>query len=165
MAELAPPPTHVPTVIEDDLTGLTTFSPQWMKWFLDNNAAVSNTMTQLADTTGANVATTYKALIPAKEAEGTTTKQYTAQNCTAIIDQFSVVNRTAGTVNLSVYLVTGGTTAGVGNLVYSNFAVVAGATVELVALKAQVIQSTGFISTIASVANSLTIRCSGRELK
>lgn len=105
-----------------------------------------------------------KTLIPAKQAENAQTTQYTATNCKAIIDKFTATNTSAGNVTISVNLVTVGGTAGVSNLVVDTRAIAPDETYTFPELVGQVLESGGFISTIASAATSLTIRASGREI-
>jgi hypothetical protein len=107
---------------------------------------------------------TVKVLIPAKQAENTQTTQYTAVNCKAIIDSFTATNTSAANVTINVNLVTSGGTANVANRITSVRAIAPNETYEFPELVQQVLESGGFISTIASAASSLTIRASGREI-
>jgi hypothetical protein len=106
---------------------------------------------------------TVKVLIPAKQAEGIQTTQYTATNCKTIIDKFTATNTTAGNVTISVNLVTSGA-ALVTNLIVDTRSLAPDETYTFPELVGQVLESNGFISTIASAATSLTIRASGREI-
>ena len=106
---------------------------------------------------------TVKVLIPAKQAEGTQTTQYTATNCKTIIDKFTATNTTAGNVTISVNLVTSGA-ALVTNLIVDTRSLAPDETYTFPELVGQVLEPNGFISTIASAAASLTIRASGREI-
>jgi hypothetical protein len=106
---------------------------------------------------------TVKVLIPAKQAEGTQTTQYTATNCKTIIDKFTATNTTAGNVTISVNLVTSGA-ALVTNLIVDTRSLAPDETYTFPELVGQVLEPSGFISTIASAATSLTIRASGREI-
>jgi len=106
---------------------------------------------------------TVKVLIPAKQAEGTQTTQYTATNCKTIIDKFTATNTTAGNVTISVNLVTSGA-AGVTNLIVDARGLAPDETYTFPELVGQVLEPSGFISTLASAATSLTIRASGREI-
>jgi hypothetical protein len=105
-----------------------------------------------------------KELIPSKQAESSQTTQYTATNCRAIIDKFTATNTSAGNVSLSVNLVSGGGSAGVSNLIVDTRTLVPDETYTFPELVGQVLNSSSFISTIASAATSLTIRASGREI-
>jgi hypothetical protein len=105
-----------------------------------------------------------KVLIPAKQAENSQTTQYTATNCKAIIDKFTVTNTSAGNVTISVNLVTIGGTPGADNLILDTRAIAPDETYTCPELVGQALESGGFISTIASAATSLTIRASGREI-
>jgi hypothetical protein len=106
---------------------------------------------------------TAKVLIPPKEAENSQTTQYTATNCKAIIDKFTGTNTTAGNVTLSVNLVTASGSASSSNLVVTR-SIAAGDTYTFPELIGHTLETSGFISTIASAATSITIRCSGREI-
>ena len=105
-----------------------------------------------------------KVLIPAKQAENTQTTQYTAANCKTIIDKFTATNTTAGNVTISVNLVISGGTAGVSNLIVDIRSLAPDETYTFPELVGQALEPSGFISTIASAATSLTIRANGREI-
>lgn len=105
-----------------------------------------------------------KVLIPAKQAENAQTTQYTAVNCKAIIDKFTATNTSAGNVTLGVNIVTSGGSVGASNLIVDSRAIAPDETYTFPELVGQVLESGGFISTIASAATSLTIRASGREI-
>jgi hypothetical protein len=107
---------------------------------------------------------TVKVLIPAKQAENSQTTQYTAINCKAIIDKFTVTNTTAGNVTISVNLVTSGGTPAASNLIMDTRSIAPDETYTCPELVGQALESGGFISTITSAATSLTIRASGREI-
>ena len=107
---------------------------------------------------------TEKVHIPAKQAENTQTTQYTATNCKAIIDKFTATNTTAGNVTISVNLVTSGGTAGASNLIVDTRSLAPDETYTFPELVGQALEPSGFISTIASAATSLTIRANGREI-
>lgn len=105
-----------------------------------------------------------KTLIPAKQAENAQTTQYTAVNCKTIIDKFTATNTSAANVTFSVNIVTSGGSAGVSNLIVDSRAIAPDETYTFPELVGQVLEPSGFISTIASAATSLTIRASGREI-
>jgi hypothetical protein len=110
------------------------------------------------------MAVTPKVLIPAKQAENSQTTQYTATAVKAIIDKFTVTNTSAGNVTLSVNLVTSGGPAGASNLILDTRTIAPDETYTCPELVGHVLEAGGFISTLASAATSLTIRCSGREI-
>jgi hypothetical protein len=110
------------------------------------------------------MAVTPKVLIPAKQAESAQTAQYTATAVKAIIDKFTVTNTTASNVALSVNLVTVLGTAGASNRIIDARTIVPDETYTCPELVGHVLEAGGFISTLASAATSLTIRCSGREI-
>jgi hypothetical protein len=105
-----------------------------------------------------------KVLIPAKQAENSQTTQYTAVNCKAIIDKFTITNTSAGNVTISANLVTSGGSPSAANLIMDTRAIAPDETYTCPELVGQALDSGGFISTIASAAASLTIRASGREI-
>lgn len=107
---------------------------------------------------------TSKALLEAKQAESAQTAQYTAVNCTAIVDKATVTNTSAGNVTFSVNVVPSAGAAGVSNLIVNLRSIAPKETYALPELVGQVLLSGDFISTIAGAATSLTLRISGREI-
>lgn len=107
---------------------------------------------------------TVKNLIPAKFAENVNTAQYTAVNCKAIIDKFTVTNISGSNVAITVNLVASGGSAGASNMIIILRTVVPGETYLCPELVGQVLESGGFISTLAGTASALTMRVSGREI-
>lgn len=106
-----------------------------------------------------------KVLIPAKIAEDAQTTQYTAgNNITTIIDKFTATNFSASSATISVNLVTVTDTAGNKNLIIKAKSLSAGETYSFPEIVGQALEPLGFISTIASAANSINIRSSGREI-
>jgi hypothetical protein len=105
-----------------------------------------------------------KVLIPAKQAENSQTTQYTAVNCKALIDKFTITNTNTTNVTISVNLVTNGGSPGANNLIMDTRSIAPDETYTCPELVGQALESGGFISTIASSATSLTIRASGREI-
>jgi hypothetical protein len=110
------------------------------------------------------MAVTPKVLIPAKQAEAVQTAQYTATAVKAIIDKFTVTNTSAGNVAISVNLVAASGSAGASNLILDTRTIAPDETYTCPELVGHVLEAGGFISTLASAATSLTIRCSGREI-
>jgi hypothetical protein len=108
--------------------------------------------------------TTSKVLIAAKQAENVQTTQYTATNVRTIIDKFTATNTSAGAVTLSVNIVTSADTAGNQNLIVKLKSLAISETYSFPEIVGQVLDSGGFISTIAGAATSITIRASGREI-
>lgn len=107
---------------------------------------------------------TVKNLIAPKQAENAQTTQYTAVNCKTRIDKFTVTNTTAANATISVNLVPSAGSASASNLVVSARAVAPGETYTCPELVGQVLESGGFISTLAGTATALTIRASGVEI-
>jgi hypothetical protein len=109
------------------------------------------------------MAVTLKVLVPAKIAENSQTTQYTATNCTAVIDKFTATNYSATAATLSVNIVTSGDTAGNQNLIVKTKTIQPGATYTFPEIVGHYLETGGFISTAASAATSINIRVSGRE--
>ena len=110
------------------------------------------------------MAVTVKTLIPAKEAENAQTAQYTAVNCRAIIDKFTATNTSGSNATLSINLIPNAGSAGNDNLIVDAHAIAPGETYTLPEMVGQVLEAGSFISTLASAANAITIRASGREI-
>ena len=107
---------------------------------------------------------TVKNIIPRKFAENSQTTQYTATNCKTVIDKFTATNTSASPVVLSANLVASGGSASASNLLLNSKSIAAGETYNAYELVGQVLESGGFISTIAGTASALTISASGREI-
>lgn len=104
-----------------------------------------------------------KPLIDSKQMEAAQTTQYTATNCTTIIDKFTATNTSAANALISVNLVASGGSAGATNLIVDSQAIAPDQTYTFPELVGQVLAPGGFISTTGT-ATSLTIRASGREI-
>lgn len=109
------------------------------------------------------MAVTVKNIIPRKQLESTQSGQYTAPT-TAVIDKFTVTNTSAAVASFSVNLVAQSGTPGNDNLVLNDRQLSPKETYTCPELVGQVLQAGGFISTIASAANALTVSASGREI-
>jgi len=107
---------------------------------------------------------TVKVLIPGKIAEATQTTQYTATNVTTIIDKFTATNYNTAAATISVNLVTGGDTSGNQNLITKTKTLQPAEVYTFPEIVGQVLNPSGFISTIAGTAASINIRASGREV-
>lgn len=107
---------------------------------------------------------TVRSIIPAKQAENAQTTQYTATSATTIIDKMTATNTTTGNVLLSVNLVALGGSASASNLIIDERAIAPGETYVCTEIAGQVLESGGFISTLADTASALTISASGREI-
>lgn len=105
-----------------------------------------------------------KALISARTASDAQTTQYTASNVTAIIDKFTATNYSVSAATISVNLITVGSSAGNSNLIVKSKTLLPSETYTFPELVGHTIESGGSISTIASVASAINIRCSGREI-
>lgn len=110
------------------------------------------------------MAITVKNIIPRKQAENTQVSQYTAVGCKTIIDKFTVTNTSGAAVTFSVNLVAFAGTADATNLILDTKSIAAGECYTCPELVGQVLEQSGFISTLAGAAASLTISASGREI-
>lgn len=108
---------------------------------------------------------TAKPLISSKFAEATATPQYTAPTGTrSIIDKFTATNISASAATLSVHLIPSGGSVGDGVLIVKTKALAAGECYTFPEIVGHVLAPGDFVVTTASVANAVTIRCSGREV-
>jgi hypothetical protein len=104
-----------------------------------------------------------KNIIPRKQAETAQTTQYTAVNCQCIIDKLTATNTTGAAIVISVALVPLAGTAAATNTVSYQKSVAIGEAYPFPEIVGQVLETGGFISTLASAAG-LTISASGREV-
>lgn len=103
-----------------------------------------------------------RVIIPAKIAESSQTTQYISANVTTIIDKFTATNYSGSAATLSVNLVTFADTAGNQNLVSKSKTLQPSETYTFPEVTGHVLDSGGFISTVANVGSSISIRASGR---
>ena len=103
-------------------------------------------------------------IIPSKQLEDTQTNQYIATNSKTMIDKVTVTNTTAAAVTFSCNLVPEGGSVADANAVIKTKSVAAGDTYVCPELVGHVLEPGDAISMIASAADSLTIRASGREV-
>jgi hypothetical protein len=106
---------------------------------------------------------TAKPLIPSKEMEAAQTTQYTAVNCTTIIDKFTATNTSVANAVISVNLINTGGSASNSNLIVDTRSIAPNETYTFPELVGQTLAPGGFISTTGT-ATALTIRSSGREI-
>lgn len=107
---------------------------------------------------------TVRSIIPAKQAENVQTTQYTAASATTIVDKMTATNTSAGNVLFSVNLVAVGGSASASNLIIDERAIAPNETYVCTEMAGHVLESGGFISTLADTASALTISASGREI-
>jgi hypothetical protein len=110
------------------------------------------------------MAVTTKVLLDSKQLESTQTTQYTAVNCRALITKVTIANNDTVNRTVSVNLVPSAGTAGASNRVINVKTIVPGETYLCPELSGQILESGGFVSTIASAASALTIRINGQEI-
>lgn len=108
---------------------------------------------------------TAKALFSAHFAGITDTTEYTTPVSTrTIIDKFTATNTDVATRTVTVNLIPSGGSAGSQNIVTSALSLTAGQSVDLPEQHNQILNSGDIISVVASVANKIVIRASGREI-
>ena len=106
-----------------------------------------------------------KNIIPRKQAEAAITAQYTAPSSTrCVITKFTGTNTSGADASLTVYLIASGGTADNSNTVSFQRTIAAGEAYTFPELINQILESDGFISTLASAASSITISASGTEV-
>lgn len=102
-------------------------------------------------------------LFTSKYALDAETTQYTATNVRTIIDKFTAFNTDSGALTLTVKLVASGGTASADETIMIK-AIPAGESYTFPEVVGHVLETGGFISTIASTTNKIVIRASGREV-
>jgi hypothetical protein len=105
-----------------------------------------------------------KALLDSKYLENVQTTQYTAVNCRALITKATITNNDTVNRTVSVNVVPPAGSASNTNRIINTKTIVPGETYLCPELSGQVIESGGFLSTIASAASALSIRVSGQEI-
>lgn len=108
---------------------------------------------------------TAKALINAKYAASSVQAEYTAPSSTkTIIDKFTATNSDASARTVTIHIVPSGETEGDSNAIMRATSIAAGATQDFTEIKNQILNPGDFISVVASVADKVVIRASGREV-
>lgn len=109
---------------------------------------------------------TARNLVPAKLVEDTQTTQYIVPSnvSVTILDKFTATNISGSTATISVNLVTGSDVPGSNNLITKTKSLAASEVYTFPELVGQIMPTTSFISTVASAANAINIRVSGREV-
>lgn len=110
------------------------------------------------------MAITVKKIVAAQQVPNANTTIYTAVNCKAVIDKFTLTNTTGASVTATVFLVASGGGATAANTIISAKSIAAGETYTCPELIGQVLESGGFIVAIAGAAASLTVSAAGREI-
>ncbi len=110
------------------------------------------------------MAITVKQLIPAQYAQNSTTTEYTATNCKAIIDKFTATNISSANLTFSVYVIPSGGSASNDEKIIDDQTVLVGQCYKCPELVGHVVDVNGFIAVVCSDASALTIFSSGREI-
>lgn len=110
------------------------------------------------------MAVNIKNIIPRKTAASGAETQYTAVNCTTVIDKFTISNVTTTTAGILVYLVASGDSPGNDNLVIPIKFIQGNEVYTCPELVGQVLLAGGYISTNALAGSTFTLSASGREI-
>lgn len=106
-----------------------------------------------------------KPLINSKFASDSAESEYEApSNTRTIVDKFTATNTHASAVTLTVYIVPSGGSAGASNTIIKAQSLAASETADLTELKNQILDAADTIDVVASVADKIVIRASGREI-
>lgn len=106
---------------------------------------------------------TAKVFVPAKDMATTDTKQYTADNVTAIVDKCTVTNTSATTQTFSINIIASGGSASSANLIIKSRSLQPNQTYVCPEIVGHTLTSGDSINTIAS-ATGLTLKIGGREI-
>ena len=110
------------------------------------------------------MAITVKNIIPCKLVSQVQTTQYTARNCKAVIDKFTVTNTSSLAVTITVNLVSSGNVPVLGNSIIYNKSLQAYETYSFPDLVGQVLEPNDYVSTLTSTSGVLILNASGREI-
>lgn len=110
------------------------------------------------------MATITKVLLDSKYLENVQTTQYTAVNCRALITKVAISNNDTVNRTVSVNIVPPSGSASNTNRFVITKTIVPNETYLCPELSGQVIESGGFLSTLASAASALSIRINGQEI-
>jgi hypothetical protein len=107
---------------------------------------------------------TVKNIIPRQYATNAQASYYTATNCKALIDKFTATNVSGGAETIAVNLVISGGSASAANKVLPAKTIQPGETYLCPEVVGQVLESSGFISIIASANSAIVISSTAREI-
>lgn len=108
---------------------------------------------------------TAKPLINAKYAAFSSTAEYTVPTATkTIIDKFTVTNTDSGAVTVTIRIVPSGETEGNQHQIIKDLSTAASATTDISSMQNQVLSAGDKVFVVASLANKLVLRMSGREV-
>lgn len=105
--------------------------------------------------------TLIKTLIQAKFAEAVETSQYPSDNCKTAVDKFTATNISGANATLTVHMVPLGGAAATSNAITKVIA--PGATWTFPEIVGHSLEAGDVLSTLASAANAIWIRASGRQ--
>lgn len=111
------------------------------------------------------MAVTVKSLVEPKFAKAVQTTNYTAVNCRAIIDKFTITNTALSNHFIYVHIVQpSDPVIGDANKIISARTIAPGETYTCPELVGHALEPNGYISTLADADDALTIAASGREI-
>ena len=103
-------------------------------------------------------------LVNSKFAEAVQTTQYTATDCITIIDKFTATNVDTVDGTITIHIVPSGGSVLASNMIIKAREIAPGETYTMPELTGQTLNNGDLISIIASAANAIVIRISGREI-
>jgi len=107
---------------------------------------------------------TAKTFVESKAVEQVQTTQYTAPTTAAIIDKFTVINYSAAARTISVNVVPAGQAALNSNLIVQTKTLQPGEAYTFPEIAGHILNLGDSISTLGSLAASMSLRVSGREI-
>lgn len=110
------------------------------------------------------MAATIKNIIPRKTVAFGAETQYTANNCTTVIDKFTISNVTGLTAGIVIYLVASGGSPANSNTVLPIKFIQGYEVYTCPEIIGQVLLAGGYISTNATAGATFTLSASGREI-
>jgi hypothetical protein len=107
---------------------------------------------------------TARTLVESKAVEQVQTTQYTAPTTATIIDKMTAINYSAAVRTISVNIVPAGQTAASSNLVVQSKSLQPGEAYTFPEIAGHILTLGDSISTLGSLAASMSLRVSGREI-
>ena len=105
-----------------------------------------------------------EALIPAAQLTSSAATYYTAERCTARVDNMTVTNTDSSAHQLTVYLIASGGSAGDSNTIIDTKSIHAGETYTCPEMIGKIIPAGSFIQALADADTVLTISAGGIEI-
>ena len=110
------------------------------------------------------MAVNLREMIPAVQIAASATTYYTASNCTARIDSFTVTNTDTGAQTVTVYIVPLAGSASSANMIISAKSLAAGECYTCPEMVGKSLKAGAFIQALSSSASKVTLHASGIEV-